>query len=317
MMRVSYESASLHSDDQRDVFARFWFDGADAGERTPRDFQTGLRQVGGAPVCEVWRSDQPSQTDVDDGVAMVISERYLLLCATADGPDMRAASHDAYRRLLKTQEARGYPNIVRTWNSVPDINVGDGDDEHYKRFCVGRSEAFDAYGPTAGAPPAATAVGSVEPGPLRVFLLASHSEPRLLENPRQVSAYRYPRQYGPRSPAFSRAAVLNGEDAPLLYLSGTAAITGHESRHVGDAGRQIAETLENIRQLATSAGVGPPHAVLRVYLREAELADEALSYLNETFTHPPQLVAVVADLCRKELLVEIDGVLRAATGVAA
>ena len=312
MMHVSYEDSSQQRSDDSHIFARFHFNGNGADDKSPRDFETGLRQVGGASVCEVWRCDAPSETSTEDGVSMVSSGQYLLLHALADDADMRSASHDVYERILSLVKSKGYPNIVRAWNAVPDINTGDGDDERYKQFCVGRSDAFDAFGHTDGPPPAATAVGSVEPGPLRVSLLASHRAPKLLENPRQVSAYRYPRQYGPRSPAFSRAAVLNGDDNLQVFLSGTAAITGHETRHIGDAGRQIAETLENIRHLAVTAGLGTTQAVLRVYVRDPELREEAVRYLDETFTNPPQIVVLAAELCRRELLIEIDGILRAA-----
>lgn len=313
MLQVSYEDPSLQGDDGHGVFARFFFNGAGAAiGQSGRDFETGLRQVDGPPVCEVWRCDAASETATHDGVAMVLSSQYVLVSATADSEDVRAGSHNVYTRLLRLVAEKGYPYVVRTWNSVPDINLGSGDDERYKQFCVGRSEAFDACGRTDAPPPAATAVGSVDSGPLRVFILASHKAPKLLENPRQVSAYRYPRQYGPRSPAFSRAAVLNGDDNLQVLLSGTAAITGHESRHAGDAGRQIAETLENIRHMAASAGLGKTHAVLRIYLRDPQMYSEVLRYLEETFTHPPQFVVLAAELCRRELLIEIDGILRSA-----
>ncbi|MEL7447822.1 MAG: pteridine-dependent deoxygenase like protein [Pseudomonadota bacterium] len=312
MMRVSFEDSSHQSGDDRHVFARFHFNGNGAADKSARDFETGLRQVGETNVCEVWRCDGPSETALENGVSMVSNEQYLLLSAFADDADMRAASQDVYDRILGLVASKGYPNIVRAWNAVPDINTGEGDDEHYKQFCVGRSDAFDAFGHADGPPPAATAVGSVAPGPLRVSLLASHKAPRLLENPRQVSAYQYPRQYGPRSPAFSRAAVLNGDDNLQVFLSGTAAITGHETRHIGDAGMQIAETLENIRHLAVTAGLGTTQAVLRVYIRDPELRAEAVRYVDETFTNPPQMVVLAAELCRRELLVEIDGILRAA-----
>ena len=46
-----------------------------------------------------------------------------------------------------------------------------------------------------------------------------------VENPRQVSAYRYPREYGPQSPTFARALLPPSPRVPLL-LSGTASIDG-------------------------------------------------------------------------------------------
>jgi hypothetical protein len=58
-----------------------------------------------------------------------------------------------------------------------------------------------------------------------------------------VSAYDYPRQYGPAAPSFSRAALTPD---PLLLISGTASIVGHASVHLGDVTAQLEETLANL-----------------------------------------------------------------------
>ena len=91
---------------------------------------------------------------------------------------------------------------------------------------------------------------------LQVYWLAARVAGTPLENPRQVAAYRYPRQYGPQSPTFARAMLPPaGSDMPLL-LSGTASVVGHETRHPGDVLAQLDETFANLDSLLDIASLG-------------------------------------------------------------
>src|SRR5690349_13201636 len=100
-------------------------------------------------------------------------------------------------------------------------------------------------------PPAATAIGTDGP-PERVQLIAlcSRAPAIALENPRQTPAWRYPREYGPVPPGFSRGVLLEaGGDSSRLLASGTASIVGHVSQHVGDVEAQLKESLANLQAL--------------------------------------------------------------------
>ncbi len=141
--------------------------------------------------------------------------------------------------------------------------------------------------------------------------------PVAIENPRQVSAYRYPTDYGPRAPTFSRASVAEG----TLFISGTASIVGHASRHAGDPVAQTAETFVNIRAVvaAANARVGatfePGALAYTIYVRRRDQFDAIrAAFLREVGAQSVaarSAVFVVADICRAELLVEIE-----ATGAA-
>ncbi|MGH8150795.1 MAG: pteridine-dependent deoxygenase, partial [Steroidobacteraceae bacterium] len=132
-----------------------------------------------------------------------------------------------------------------------------------------------------------------------------------IENPRQVSAYRYPRQYGPAAPTFSRAMLLSER---LLMVSGTASIVGHASRHPGSLASQIDETLANLEcVLARATALEPAlprgwgaHSLLKVYLRRRASAAEAAARLAARLPPAVRYVILEADICRAELLVEID-----------
>lgn len=191
---------------------------------------------------------------------------------------------------------------------MPHINAGDGDDERYKRFCVGRHRAFETYGYTEDRYPAATAVGNFGEV-LVVYLLASAEPGSHFENPRQVRAPSYPRRYGPRPPSFARATLR--ADEKLVFVAGTASIVGHRTRHPGDLTGQLAVTFANIDRLLRTipARNGARHGLhrVRVYLREPRHLSLAKKAVED---HMPLAEAayVHGEICRAQLEIEIEGV---------
>jgi chorismate lyase/3-hydroxybenzoate synthase len=128
-----------------------------------------------------------------------------------------------------------------------------------------------------------------------------------VENPRQVSAWRYPRQYGRTAPSFARAMILPARDA--LAISGTAAVVGHASAHQDDLDAQLEETLTNLEALLASAGMAAgfdTHSPLKTYVRHAADAPRVRAFLQRRLPGVPVLL-LHGDICRSELLVEIDG----------
>ena len=134
-----------------------------------------------------------------------------------------------------------------------------------------------------------------------------------VENPRQVSAFHYPSLYGPRSPTFSRAALAHPPGQEILFVSGTASIVGHQTVHPGNVRAQTAECLDNIEAvLAEAAGVArsgrfaPGDLGYRAYVRHpADLAAVRQVVMQRLCDAP--VVYVQADVCRADLLVEIEG----------
>ena len=235
------------------------------------------------------------------------------------GGDIESATAAAYRQLLAEVRPSTHPYLIRIWNYFAAINEGGGDQERYRRFCVGRAGAVDEmFNQT---PPAATAIGSdCTPGRLQVVALCSKSPGIALENPRQTPAWRYPREHGPVSPGFSRGAVLDGDTvAPRLLASGTASIVGHVSQHVGDFAAQLRESLDNLATLLDqgrqATGRQFPLSrceALRVYLRHpADLA--AAQAILATAGLPGECITYLrGDICRRDLDVELEGVFVAA-----
>ncbi len=281
------------------------------GREDPRSLAVPLQALpaGGSGICEHWSVEAKVECGRNAGLHWARGGGWLFVSLTLDerehgGPGATAAQ--AYTRLCDFLASSAQRHVQRLWNYVSDINAGTGDDERYKQFCAGRLRGMgdmfvDGF-------PAATAIGHHLQAPLlQVYCLAAEHPGARVENPRQMSAWRYPRQYGPTPPSFARAMRLRGENA--LAISGTASITGHESRHPEDLQAQLAETLANLRALLREGGL-PEHFTaddpLKVYVRHPEHAEAVNAFLAEHVPHAPRLL-LEGDVCRRELLVEIDG----------
>ncbi len=232
-----------------------------------------------------------------------------LTLACDEQADITRVTESVYRQLLAVVAESDARHLLRCWNYVPRINSGmeqgDGDNEIYKRFCTGRLQAFEQAGLKGADFPAASAVGHNRPS-LTVHILASSAPGQHLGNAKQVDAFAYPRQYGISSPSFARATLWAWEQQSLLFVSGTASIIGHKSYHQGDLDRQLATTVDNIQTLLsqsdkTAAGV----QFVRVYLRFAEDREAAAKAVTSAYPNA-EVVYLLADICRAELLVEIE-----------
>ncbi len=265
-----------------------------------------------APVEERWVAPGPIHTARIGRFMVTRSPDYLFVCTEVPVTrrSMREQTMLIYRELMALIEGSQHRQLLRFWNYVPWINEGQGDHEVYRQFCWGRAEALSLDN---AALPAATAIGSAD-GVLRISALTA--SPRVsvthIENPRQVSAYHYPREYGPRSPSFARATRVSFQGDTLLLLSGTASIVSHETRHPHNLAAQTAETHRNIQSLLAVAtgGDGFHTELLRVYLRTPEQLNEALTCYQKTFEGFPPPCVVQGDICREALVVEMDGVFR-------
>jgi len=154
-----------------------------------------------------------------------------------------------------------------------------------------------------------------------IYFLAAREAAKPIENPRQVSAYAYPPLYGPSSPSFSRAGWHGSDTAGTLFISGTASIVGHETRHHGDIHGQIAETLENLKALIAHAGPAlaeahPEDWALKIYLRDPLYFAAAEPAITAMFGAASQRLYLHAEICRPDLLIEIEAVCHGDVAVA-
>ena len=297
---------------QDDVLAVIGFGAAAIDD--PRVLQPGLALLDGdAPPLEVWRVAAPVTCGRAGDLRWSRNDEYLYFAIELDEAahgGVEAAAEHAYRTICAFVEGSATPHFLRLWNYLDAINLGDGDDERYRLFCSGRARGMDAR--MHASYPAATAIGRQDGvRVLQVYGLAARHAGTPVENPRQVSAWRYPRQYGPTAPTFARGMHTA---ASQLLISGTAAVVGHASRHHADLAAQIDETLANLRSLLGE--VDPRRTdlgedtLLKVYVRDARDGAFVAASLREQLPALAGLLVLCGDICRSELLVEVDGVHR-------
>ena len=300
-----------------DTLAVIGFGNAAPACDDPRYLRVALQPQDAAPL-EVWRVRGPVQHGRDGDIAWAEGDGLQFGAIELDegegAGDIEAAAASIYAQLTAFTRARGFPHLLRIWNYLDGITHGDGDAERYRIFCVGRASGLGEFDPHAL--PAATAIGrSDDVRRLQVYWLAARTPGTPLENPRQVSAYRYPRQYGPQPPSFARAMLPASNAAPLL-ISGTAAVVGHESRHADSVAAQLDETLLNLDSLLATAHARRPElprrmgagTKLKVYVRDRNELATVTQLLRERLGPEIRFVVLHAAICRRELRVEIDGV---------
>jgi chorismate lyase/3-hydroxybenzoate synthase len=250
------------------------------------------RSLNGNDLCEVWRVLGPGLSSGDTAQTRVqyrYSEDLLFGCLTIaeEAIDARSeagallrATEIAYQEIFDVLNETQHRHLIRIWNYLPDINAQAGDDERYRHFNSARQMAFRKSGrATMGTVPAACALGSPTGSPISIYFLAARRPPKMIENPRQTSAYLYPPKFGKHSPIFSRACVWGESGAGNLFISGTASIVGHETIHPGDVVAQTRETMINIE-----------------------------ATLSQLLTSADDIVYLQADVCREDLLVEIEAI---------
>ena len=315
---VSLETRALPDAMPRQELFRFRFGKDLEDDGTDNTFRLHIEPVGYAARDEIWHTSGPVVTGRSDGFTYAECEQHLAAHIEIDpnpGDNFRHLTADAYCRLLSLVRQRGYPNIIRIWNFFPHINQGFGDQERYKLFSAGRAIAFGKYGYRGQVLPAGTAIGTDAGTPFTISAIATRDDYRTVENPRQTSAYNYPRDYGPKSPAFSRAVTVASSGGYRILISATASIVGHESRHDNNPERQILETLQNLEKLIQHARDVTQSRIstrqifdfyLRVYIRSKEQVFDIKRALGEQLTSDHHVIFLRGDICRRELLVEVE-----------
>ncbi len=213
--------------------------------------------------------------------------------------------------LLKKE---GFPanTIIRQWNYIEQITRFDGEDQHYQSFNNARSEFYATVNWTNGYP-AATGIGANLGGILidldAVVFTSPDACATPIDNKLQVAAHAYSNQVlevarkKKTTPKFERAKSMTFAGRRLVYISGTAAIRGEESLKGVGLERQLHITMENITQLTGDARL----VIARVYLKYKEDYAEAARLMDGYGLNIP-VSYMWADVCRDELLIEIEGI---------
>jgi enamine deaminase RidA (YjgF/YER057c/UK114 family) len=249
------------------------------------------------------------------------------------GTGVYERSLDVFQRASRRLAARGfsYDQVIRTWLYLGDIVGSEGETQRYKELNRARTDFYQdlRFGANLTPPgwdrtvyPASTGIGTdgtdvVMSG---MALVSYRNDLMLLplENPQQTSAFDYGHQFGPKSPKFARAMAIVTGNLATIFVSGTASITHSETQFIGDVEGQTRQTLDNIAALIGEdnfrqhgmPGLGATLEDLglaRVYIKRQEDYAKTKAVCQERLGDLPTVYAV-ADVCRPELLVEIEGI---------
>jgi enamine deaminase RidA (YjgF/YER057c/UK114 family) len=241
--------------------------------------------------------------------------------ASADGTTGRAdQSREAFAAAQAILDAEGleYRHIVRQWNYIEEMldvrDTGGGDSQAYQAFNDVRSIAYGRSDFSAGYP-AATGIGQ-KVGGICIELVAVDPGPGVrvepVTNPRQIDAHSYSEDVlvgttcenlpGTTSPKFERGKRVAAGDAEIVFVSGTASIIGEKSVAPGDVRAQTRTTIDNMKEVL--GGRAMTH--LRAYVKETADIEAVREECRAAFGDIPALY-VEADVCRDELLVELEG----------
>ena len=230
----------------------------------------------------------------------------------------------AFESLKEVLGTKGFHmgSIIRQWNYIEDINGFVGNNNNYQDFNNARSKfygnAFEKNGY-----PAATGIGMNEGGIIIEFiaLISDQAITNPIDNPRQIAAHEYSNKVlvgeecmNLETPKFERARYLKLSNRIMLFLSGTASIKGEKTIGIDDPARQTEESIQNIKQLYSGSvlqkiGITETKQVIghaRVYIKNKNDFRLIKKVFQEYYGDLP-VVYLQADICRVNLLVEIEG----------
>ncbi len=234
----------------------------------------------------------------------------------SNGKNRQKQAETMFRKaeaILKSQGA-SYRNVVRTWIYVDQIL------DWYHEFNKARNACYTDFGLLRNGElehaeeiflPASTGIAGKNPQgfsatmDLLAITKTSNADIQIypLSGTRQRSPYRY-------GSAFSRAMCVMESKEKWIFVSGTASINEQgESVHQGDIVAQVKHTLEVVHSLVRPEEVSISNLCeATVFFKRKEdfpLYQKTADALG--ISNIPA-VYLIADVCRDELLFELDGI---------
>jgi len=229
--------------------------------------------------------------------------------ATVNSPAAQAGRVIERADLLLRKQGGTFRDVIRTWFYLSDIL------NWYWEFNAARNTKYGSFGliPLCDSEPvllpASTGIQGDTPqgGACALDLLATlgakDSKPLIkqMSNQLQEDAFRY-------GAAFSRGALIRESDVSLIQVSGTAAIDeAGVSLYPGDVSSQIHCTLDRIEALVDQkGGTLKDICAATAFVKGAKDAAVFQKIAADRGLGEFPGICVVADICRDELLFELD-----------
>ncbi len=206
-------------------------------------------------------------------------------------------------------------NIYRQWNYIEGITDEELGSQNYQEFNDARSTFYNRTVWDNGYP-AATGIGTGKGG-VMIELYAAKGKNivnRPIDNPLQVSAHNYSQnvlagnEQHKTTPKFERARV----SGDTIYISGTAAIRGEESIDSNNTLSHASATMDIMNYLVSPENIpieckATNYELLRIYVKREQDIAPIKQYMEQHYP-TPQKQYLVSDICRPELLIEIEGI---------
>lgn len=221
---------------------------------------------------------------------------------TASRPEQTTAVFEEIEATLAEVDMT-FADVARTWLYMDRIL------EWYDDFNQARDAFFRSRQVYDGLVPASTGIGSANLCGAAITACAIAVRPKAPEL-MQVQAITSPLQcaaleYGS---SFSRAVELSTPKARTLMVSGTASIEpGGATVHIDDVQNQIQLTMDVIAAILHSREMDWSDATRAVmYLKKAEYNTLWQAWLKDNHLEHLPLITLEADVCRDDLLVELE-----------
>lgn len=213
-----------------------------------------------------------------------------------------------------------YQDVIRTWIYVGGITGFSNGVENYETINLSRKKYYDGvFGDNLVAKyPASTGIG-LDNRDIVITALAYRKRPfedvSPVENMAQTAAWRYPSHLAKISPTFSRAYRISTPSGTLSLISGTASIIGAETVHLDDVQAQTEVTIDNLERVIASClmqpdTTAPLSSVIQYvcYIKNPDDIETVRQVCDMKLPISANRIFVKADVCRDNLLVEIEAV---------
>jgi enamine deaminase RidA (YjgF/YER057c/UK114 family) len=247
--------------------------------------------------------------------------------STSGSGDCQTDASLVFKTLQQQLDETGFKisDITRQWNYIEGIVSTREDHQNYQVFNDARSQFYQEHFRDKGYP-AATGIGMEAGGVLIDYIAIKGNNVTNvpIDNPLQIPAHKYhqdclmglPTGDRKTTPKFERGRYVSLHGEEIVFVSGTAAITGEKTANPGDVEQQTRLTIDNIDRLISKDNLSKSMVVsrdlkfnyLRIYVKEKNDFKKVRDICENRYGDTP-MVWLQANICRDDLTVEIEGTL--------